>query len=126
MRKNDFFNLKLKYSNKLQKSLPSTQSHNKNKSSLDVMLIGPEYEENLSLRYLASSLEDSGFTWRIEPFNEKQDYKKVLKNVRKYQPAIIGFSMSFQIRANEMIFLANEIRKILPLCHITAGGHFAL
>ena len=39
-----------------------------------VALIGPELEENLSLRYLAASLQRAGVESRILPFNGERDF----------------------------------------------------
>jgi anaerobic magnesium-protoporphyrin IX monomethyl ester cyclase len=43
-----------------------------------VALVGPELEENLSLRYLASSLTAAGFDCEIVPFNSSNDLAGVL------------------------------------------------
>ncbi len=45
---------------------------------LQVALVGPELEENLSLRYLASSLTAAGFDSQIVPFDGPNDLQRVL------------------------------------------------
>lgn len=90
-----------------------------------VMLIGPEQEENLSLRYLAAALQAAGFSWQIAPFDTSADSRSVLARVSKFSPIVVGLSMAFQTRACEMLDLAQRIRQRCPSCHITAGGHFA-
>lgn len=90
-----------------------------------VLLVGPEQEENLSLRYLAAALQDAGFSWQIAPFDTVDDSGSVLARVSKFAPAVVGLSMSFQARAREMLDLAQQIRQQCSSCHITAGGHFA-
>lgn len=39
-----------------------------------IALVGPEMEENLSLRYLAASLTTAGFESRIVVFNGEADF----------------------------------------------------
>jgi anaerobic magnesium-protoporphyrin IX monomethyl ester cyclase len=43
-----------------------------------VALVGPELEENLSLRYLAASLAAAGFESRILAYNSDADFAPVL------------------------------------------------
>ena len=45
---------------------------------LRIALVGPEIEENLSLRYLASSLTAAGFQSAIVPFDRPEDLTGVL------------------------------------------------
>ncbi|MHB0998413.1 MAG: B12-binding domain-containing radical SAM protein [Armatimonadota bacterium] len=90
-----------------------------------VLLIGPEHEENLSLRYLAAALQAKGILWQIAPFNTADDTKSVLSQISRFKPSIVGISMAFQYRAYEMLELVKIIHQQFPECHITAGGHFA-
>lgn len=90
-----------------------------------VLLVGAEDEENLSLRYLAAALQADGYRWEIVAFNSYLDSGLVLRKAKLFSPTIIGLSMVFQIRAKEFLHLSRQIREQHPLCHITAGGHFA-
>lgn len=90
-----------------------------------VLLIGPEHEENLSLRYLAGALQSAGIDWQIALFNTEDDADSVLAHVSRFNPSVVGMSMAFQIRASEMLDLIQRIKEQHPSCHITTGGHFA-
>ena len=46
-----------------------------------VALVGPEIEENLSLRYIAASLAASGFRSEIVPFNSEADFGSALEAI---------------------------------------------
>ena len=64
-----------------------------------VALIGSEYEENLSLRYLASAVEAQGFTAALVAFNEPADRDSVMATVLAKEPLAVGISVPFQHRA---------------------------
>jgi radical SAM superfamily enzyme YgiQ (UPF0313 family) len=91
-----------------------------------VALVGPELEENLSLRYLASSLEAAGFKAEIVPFNGPSDLPRVLTTLLDSgePPALVGLSLSFQRRAKDFFALSVALRQRGYAGHITAGGHF--
>lgn len=91
-----------------------------------VALVGPELEENLSLRYLASSLAAAGFEPMIVPFNRSSDLPGVVGTVlgAGEPPSIVGLSLSFQRRAKDFLGLAVMLRKEGYAGHITGGGHF--
>ncbi len=91
-----------------------------------VALVGPELEENLSLRYLASSLEAAGFESAIVPFDGPHDLPRVLARLLDSgePPALIGLSLSFQRRAKDFFALSIALRQRDYTGHITAGGHF--
>jgi anaerobic magnesium-protoporphyrin IX monomethyl ester cyclase len=90
-----------------------------------VALVGPEVEENLSLRYLASSLEHAGIVTEILPFNVGVDLRAILQVIcSDPQPTVVGLSLSFQWRAQDVLALAMALRQNGYRGHITAGGHF--
>jgi hypothetical protein len=91
-----------------------------------VALVGPELEENLSLRYLASSLTVAGFSSQIVPFDGPDDLQRVLAALLESgePPALIGLSLSFQRRAKDFLALSLALRQNGYTGHITAGGHF--
>ncbi len=92
-----------------------------------VALIGPEFEENLSLRYLSSSLEQAGYRSQVIAFNDPQDLPQVLRAVLEgpKPPVLVGVSLAFQWRAVEMMALVIGLREAGYTGHITTGGHFA-
>ena len=96
-----------------------------------IALVGPEYEENLSLRYLASSLTAAGYASRIIAFNRPGDLPRVLAAIMDGQgdadepPLLVGLSLAFQWRAQDFLALAIALRESGFGGHITAGGHFA-
>lgn len=91
-----------------------------------IALIGPEVEENLSLRYLAAALETGGIPCRIIAFNTWADITAVLEKILKAdpEPLMVGLSLSFQWRAKDFLALAVALRERGYEGHITAGGHF--
>ncbi len=49
-------------------------------------------EENLGLRYMASSLESGGHQVEVVPFNTEQDIPRVVEQVIAFAPQLTGFS----------------------------------
>jgi radical SAM superfamily enzyme YgiQ (UPF0313 family) len=92
-----------------------------------VALVGPEFEENLSLRYLASSLKTAGYSVSILSFNHQHDIIPIVSAIVEApeQPVLVGLSLAFQWRAKDFLALAMALRQSGYRGHITAGGHFA-
>ena len=90
-----------------------------------VALVGAELEENLGLRYMASSLEQRGHEVEIVPFNTEHDIRSAVEQVLAFNPAITGLSMVFTGRAREFCRLADALRAGGYGGHVIAGGHFA-
>jgi radical SAM superfamily enzyme YgiQ (UPF0313 family) len=92
-----------------------------------VALVGPELEENLSLRYLASSLAAAGHEADIVAFNRDADLPRALASIleRPDPPGLVGLSLAFQWRARDFLALAIALREAGYRGHVTAGGHFA-
>ena len=88
-----------------------------------ILLVGPNLEENLSLEYLAASIEANGFEALFGQFNSYSDAPTVLELARDVD--IIGLSMVFQARAIDYLNLAKEIKKLYPEKPVIAGGHYA-
>jgi radical SAM superfamily enzyme YgiQ (UPF0313 family) len=105
---------------------PSIEGGGKEDKVFRVALVGPELEENLSLRYLASSLTAAGFEAEIVPFNSPNDLPRVLAELLDSgePPALVGLSLSFQRRAKDFFALSIALRQKRYTGHITAGGHF--
>lgn len=91
-----------------------------------IALLGPEIEENLSLRYLATALERSGFATEIVPFNEDGHLATILDLLLgpDEPPLMVALSLAFQWRATAFLALAMGLRERGYRGHITAGGHF--
>src|SRR5688500_4339551 len=90
-----------------------------------VALIGSELEENLSLRYLASSVDAAGFESEIFAYNRWEDRAQIIDAVAARNPLVTGISIPFQHRAQELLDLSTELRARGYGGHIVAGGHFA-
>jgi anaerobic magnesium-protoporphyrin IX monomethyl ester cyclase len=88
-----------------------------------VLLVGPEREENLSLRYLASSLLAAGHVADIVAFDSLDDLPEVLRRAPGYDA--VGLSLCFQARAREFLTLAAALRLHAPRARVIAGGHYA-
>lgn len=88
-----------------------------------VLLVGPDLESNLSLRYLASSLRQGGHQARIATFDAPSDAPAVLRAAAGFD--LIGLSMCFQVRGPEFLELARALKAAEPLRPVVAGGHFA-
>jgi len=90
-----------------------------------VALVGAEYEENLSLRYLAAAVEPAGFRAELVPFNDDAQRSEVAERVLALDPLVVGVSLPFQLRARQMLDLATDLRTRGYRGHICVGGHFA-
>jgi radical SAM superfamily enzyme YgiQ (UPF0313 family) len=92
-----------------------------------VVLVGPEFEENLSLRYLAASLDAAGYASDILAFNREEDLPEIVMRIMSAPrpPVVVGLCLAFQWRAKDFLALAMALRQSGYNGHITAGGHFA-
>ncbi|HET9932318.1 MAG TPA: radical SAM protein [Polyangiaceae bacterium] len=92
-----------------------------------VALVGPEIEENLSLRYIASSLGVAGYSSEIVPFNNEGDFGSALEAILSAAepPVVVGISLAFQWRAQDFLALVVALRQGGYRGHVTVGGHFA-
>lgn len=88
-----------------------------------VLLAGPDYEENLSIRYLSASLLSAGHDPSLAAFNSPADIPAVASAAERAE--IIGLSMCFQSRAREFLHLAQSIKSRDPKKLVVAGGHYA-
>ena len=88
-----------------------------------VLLAGPDFEENLSIRYLASSLQANGHEPLLAVFNSGDDVAAVTEQAGEAE--IVGLSICFQSRAQEFLILARRIKQQYPGKLIVAGGHYA-
>lgn len=90
-----------------------------------VALIGSEMEENLSLRYLSSSLRKEGFLPEIFVFYSARQNKELVQRLIEYNPLLVGISIPFQAKAKETLEISKLLRENGYKGHICIGGHFA-
>ncbi len=90
-----------------------------------VALVGAEFEENLSLRYLAAAVEEDGFGAVLVPFAGGDDVAAAAARIRELDPLVVGLSVPFQLHARACLELAGALRHAGVRAHIVAGGHFA-
>jgi anaerobic magnesium-protoporphyrin IX monomethyl ester cyclase len=88
-----------------------------------VLLAGPDYEENLSIRYLSASLLSAGHEPVLAAFNSSDDIVSLASQAQHVD--MVGLSMCFQSRAKEFLQLAQWIKRRTPEKLIVAGGHYA-
>ena len=90
-----------------------------------IALIGIEHEENLSLRYLAASLERVGFPADLLALNEPGDEARAIAHVVEHAPRLVGVSVPFQHRAELLLKFTGKLRSAGFAGHLVCGGHFA-
>jgi len=90
-----------------------------------VMLVGSEFEENLSIRYLASALAPTGLDTEILAFDDSSQKEGLIDAVIHSSPLVVGISVPFQARAEELLSFATSLRQRGYSGHVCVGGHFA-
>ena len=90
---------------------------------MKVLLAGPDYEENLSIRYLSGSLLNAGHETVLAAFNAAAEIGAVANAAQDAD--LVGLSICFQARAKEFLALAREIKSRDPKKLVVAGGHYA-
>jgi radical SAM superfamily enzyme YgiQ (UPF0313 family) len=88
-----------------------------------ILLVGPEREENLSLRYLSAALLAGGHEASIAPFDSLNALPSVVEMAA--QADAVGLSLCFQVRAREFLALAAALKLLHPHVKIVVGGHYA-
>ena len=88
-----------------------------------VLLVGFQDQDNLGLRYLASSLREAGHEIRIESFGT--DPAPLVHVAHQWRADIIGFSMIFQFMAPDFAHVIRALRAAGVSAHFTMGGHYA-
>jgi anaerobic magnesium-protoporphyrin IX monomethyl ester cyclase len=88
-----------------------------------ILLVGPAYEENLSIRYLSSALTAGGHQAELARFDSAEDAAQVVASARTFD--VVGLSMAFQVRAREFLALARALKADRPERPVIAGGHYA-
>lgn len=92
---------------------------------MHIALVGPELEENLSLRYLRGALEAEGHVVTQVDFEAPRNVERCARRLVDSGAAIAGFSMVFTRRAEEFAALITRCRALGFRGMTLAGGHFA-
>lgn len=95
-----------------------------NENSSPVTLVGMEFEENLSTRYLASALRRSGFKFHLLSIHAPDEMQNVLSAILELNPFLVGISIPFQAHAQHFLDLCRKLRTLNYNGHICLGGHF--
>ncbi len=88
-----------------------------------VVFIASQQYTGLGIGYLAASLAEEGYdTLIIDVENRKEN---ILKEIKKIDPVLAGFSVIYQYNINVYIELIRFLRKSGIRTHFTAGGNYA-
>ena len=92
------------------------------RAACDILLVGYEDEENLSLRSLAAFLKRAGLRVGLESYPNTQK-ETILRRIKNAAPSIIGCSISFQSMIDDFSEFTAYLRENGVSSHLTAGGH---
>lgn len=92
-------------------------------TSLRVSLIGPNHQENLALRYLASASEQEGHKADIVGYNGRDDLAPAVRQILAHGSHVVGVAIPFQYCIRDAVTLIETLRKEGFTGHITCGGH---
>lgn len=90
--------------------------------SKKALLIGYQDQDNLGLRYLMSSVNESGHQASIMTYGSNPDV--ILERIHQFKPDLIGFSLIFQYMTPDFGRVIQELRDNGITSHITIGGHY--
>ena len=93
------------------------------KSAMRVLLIGYQDQDNLGLRYLMSSVNQSGHHASIMTYGSNP--LLILDTIQKEKPDVIGFSLIFQYMTPDFATVIRVLRNRGVRAHITIGGHYS-
>jgi len=93
-------------------------------AGVSAVLVGAGDEENLSVRYLASALEEAGHSAFVVSCSRDGEIDGVVKFVSKVHPELVGISIAFQSLALMYFELVKKLRDSGYSEHIVVGGHF--
>jgi anaerobic magnesium-protoporphyrin IX monomethyl ester cyclase len=88
-----------------------------------ILLCGPDREENLPIRYLASALTAAGHRAELASFDTGEYVERVVEQAAGFDA--VGLSIAYQVRAQEFLALARALKARWPELPIVAGGHYA-
>jgi len=88
----------------------------------DILLLGYDSENNLSILSLAAFLIQHGIRVEIDTC-ETSRKEAILQTILHGNPKIVGFSVAFQSMLDEFSEVINYLRSNGIRAHFTAGGH---
>lgn len=91
-------------------------------NSKSVLLVGFQDQDNLGLRYLASSARAAGFEPKIVTY--RSDPTELVAIARSERPLAVGLSLIFQYMAPNFGTVVAALRKAGVTAHVTMGGHY--
>jgi anaerobic magnesium-protoporphyrin IX monomethyl ester cyclase len=86
------------------------------------VLVGAAQQENLALGYLASAAERAGHQIHCVGYGSRADIPRVVGEVARLSPDLVGLSIAFQHALGEYLALAEALRAGGYAGHVTAGG----
>ncbi len=89
----------------------------------DVVLVGYQDQGNLGMGYLASCLQEHGYTVTLCEIRDGAE--RVAEVVQREQPLVVGFSLIFQFFLPQFRDVAVHLRRLGIGSHFTMGGHYA-
>ena len=89
----------------------------------DVVLVGYQDQGNLGMGYLASCLQEHGYTVTLCEIRDGAE--SVAEVVQREQPLVVGFSLIFQFFLPQFRDVAVHLRRLGIGSHFTMGGHYA-
>lgn len=88
----------------------------------DILLLGYDSDNNLSIRSLAAFLLEHGIRIEIDTC-ESSRKEAILQKILRGNPKIVGFSIAFQSMLDEFSEVIGYLRRNGIRAHFTAGGH---
>jgi anaerobic magnesium-protoporphyrin IX monomethyl ester cyclase len=101
-----------------RKATQATAPHTR----MDVALIGYQDQGNLGMGYLASNLQEHG--WTVEMIDVREGPDAIADRFKDGQPLVIGFSLIFQFFLPQFRRVARHLREVGITSHFTIGGHY--
>lgn len=87
-----------------------------------VFLVAFLEQDNLGVGYIASMLLKENFQFKIVDFRIGKE--RILEQILKFKPAVVGFSIIFQYHIEEFKDLIDFLRNNGVNSHFSAGGHY--
>jgi radical SAM superfamily enzyme YgiQ (UPF0313 family) len=87
-----------------------------------VAFISFQEQDNLGIGYIASVLLQNGF--KIKIIDVRLGREKVLEEIRRLDPRVVGFSLIFQYHLYDFAELINYLRANGVAAHFCIGGHY--
>src|SRR5215471_16494822 len=85
--------------------------------------LGPFFRiEPLGLEYIAAALEARGHSATVVDLRYSRSIEAVIRATR---PALVGIACMHALETDEVIALADHVRRLLPEAFILIGGHSA-